>query len=161
MSINDTQLTLKQKVELAKWIVENNYHTAITGSILLWTLGIDIGREPQDIDILVRDIGSADFRDSLVLPPFTEEVDFESEDGYTVLARYMFFGTKIEFLLAKEHQDDCFYDDILLLKDLLEAKKGYLLSGSFGASKEKHAKDIKAIEEWLDKNKESLRQKYP
>lgn len=160
MNLNDIQLTVRQKQELADWLYFNNDSCAITGSMYLWKLGIDIGREPGDIDILIRDNGS-DIRDYITIPPFAEEAGIELSDGYVVLARYICFGIKIEFLAARDEEGEELNNPETLLGGIIARKREYVSSDTNQATKDKHAKDIEAIEEWLDKNRESLRQKYP
>jgi hypothetical protein len=42
-------------LELAKKILDLNPNASLTGSLMLKIRGIDLGREPHDIDILIRD----------------------------------------------------------------------------------------------------------
>lgn len=88
------ELTTKQKLDLAAWIANEN-DGLITGGLMLYHRGIDLGREPEDIDILIEPTSP----DDLILPPlcYNIEQDFD-EDGYPVIARCYFFGTKIEFM---------------------------------------------------------------
>lgn len=145
------KLTYKQKLEVAKWIARYN-NGLITGSIMLRERGIELGREPQDIDILIEDTLPED----IILPPLCEDVDIViGEEDYPVLKRAYFFGTKIEFiqvpytprLYAKEKLAD--------IEDLLQAKRKYLETDTNEAYLEKTKRDIEIIEEYL-KNKEEL-----
>ncbi len=151
-------LTLAQKIELARWIEETNYSDVLlTGSLMLHLRGIDLGREPQDLDFLVRDDGFDP--DGIILPPWTEKIS--APDGYVVRARFMCLGTKIEFLTVGNRERFTFdeenkVDDIYLasVEGLLAAKKEYVENDTSEESKEKHRRDIEIIEKWLtDKNK--------
>ena len=45
----------KSILEVAKQILDLNPQALLTGSLMLKIRGIDLGREPHDIDILIRD----------------------------------------------------------------------------------------------------------
>lgn len=157
----EKNLTLAQKIELARWIEETNYRAILlTGSLMLHLRGIDLGREPQDIDFLIRD--DAFDPDFINLPPWAKKIsEEETPDGYVVRARFMYFGTKIEFLTVvnrecftfnKENEVDGIY--LASVEGLLAAKKEYVANDTSEESKEKHRRDIEIIEKWLaEKNK--------
>lgn len=73
-------LTYKQKKELAEWIAKQN-NGSVTGSIMLRERGIELDREPNDIDIVVSEsLGSDDIK----LPPLVyNKEEKRNEDGYS------------------------------------------------------------------------------
>lgn len=121
---NNIKLTYKQKKELAEWIALKN-KGAITGSIMLRERGLELGREPNDIDIVVSESLGAD---DIELPPLVyNKEEKNNEDGYAVLARCWFFDTKIDFIAddyslkrASKVGFDAMY---CMVDDLLAAKK--------------------------------------
>lgn len=150
-------LTYKQKKELAEWIAIKNYG-AVTGSIMLRERGIELGREPKDIDIVISDTNP----DDLVLPPLVEGEEYnENEDGYKVLARCYFFGTKIEFLTDEGNVVEnsrpisgLFGANYASIQDLLEAKKRYVEEDTNAEYVEKSKRDIEIIEKHISEQQE-------
>lgn len=148
------KLTYEQKLQLAQWISINNCG-AITGSIMLKERGLDLGREPKDIDIIIEDTDP----DDIELPPCcygrTEEV---SGDGYPILCRVYFYGCKIEFITVPKVIFDIVlrgeeHYKLAKVEDLLKAKKEYLLLDTNPVYLEKTRKDIEKIEAWLTTQK--------
>lgn len=143
------RLTYDQKLELAKWIAEKN-DGAITGSIMLRERGIELGREPNDIDIVVSESLGAD---DIKLPPLVyNKEEKNNEDGYAVLARCWFFDTKIDFIAddyALERASKVGFDaKFCMVDDLLEAKKEYVQKDENADYIEKSKRDIEIIEEY-------------
>ena len=154
-SIKDLKcpLSFEEKLELADWMIESfsvYYHITLTGSMLLKKLGI-IDREPQDIDFVIEKVW---VDEDYILPPFSKEVEFEDEDGYRVLKRFYWLGTKIEVI----HDEDLAYKvfrlnqdetDIKIVEGILKAKKRYLETETRPDQIAKHTEDIPKIEQWL------------
>ncbi len=156
-SIKDLKcpLSFEEKLELADWISElfslHGVYVILTGSMLLKRLGI-IDREPQDIDFVIADI-SSNLKD-YTLPPFSNEVEFEDEDGYRVLKRFYWLGTKIEVIHDEDLADNIFRlnheeADIKIVEGILKAKKSYLETETRPDQIAKHTEDISKIEQWL------------
>lgn len=147
-------LSFEVKLELADWMIESfsaGCHITLTGSMLLKKLGI-IDREPQDIDFIVQDIWEEG--DPYILPPFSKEVEFEDEDGYSVLKRFYWLGTKIEVihdedLVCKVFRLNQEETDIKIVEGILKAKKSYLETETRPDQIAKHTEDIPKIEQWL------------
>lgn len=147
-------LSFEEKLELADWMIESfsaGCHITLTGSMLLKKLGI-IDREPQDIDFIVQDIWEEG--DPYILPPFSKEVEFEDEDGYSVLKRFYWLGTKIEVihdedLVCKVFRLNQEETDIKIVEGILKAKKSYLETEVRPDQIAKHTEDIQKIEQWL------------
>lgn len=156
-SIKDLKhpLTYEEKLELSGWISElfrlHGVYVMLTGSMLLKRLGI-IDREPQDIDFIIADI-SSNLKD-YTLPPFSNEVEFEDEDGYRVLKRFYWLGTKVEIIHDEESGNVELWEDgedadIEIVEGILKAKKSYLETESRPNQIAKHTEDIQKIEQWL------------
>lgn len=148
-------MTYEQKRELAEWMVrENGECMLITGSIMLKEAGIDLGREPQDID-LITDIEDVD---EMTFPPFIEMEKVEiGNDGYPVLARGHWQGVKIEVIYDPHFHEmmssgNC-VDGYATVKSALDAKIRYLGEDENADYIEKTKRDIEIIEEWINNNK--------
>ena len=64
---------MKKLIEIAKKIHDANENCCITGTLMLYLRGIDLGREPKDIDILI-----CDYAHNITFPP---EIEVEIIDG--------------------------------------------------------------------------------
>lgn len=143
------KLTYGQKKELAEWIANKN-NGAVTGSIMLRERGLELGREPNDIDIVVSESLGAD---DIELPPlvFNKE-EKQDKDGYAVLARCWYFDTKIEFIeddYALERASKVGFDaKYCMVDDLLAAKKEYVEKDENADYIKKSKRDIEIIEEY-------------
>lgn len=157
ISIKDLKcpLSFEEKLELADWIAKlfslNGVYVTLTGSMLLKKLGI-INREPQDIDFIKSD--NPNYYQVEILPPFSKEVEFEDEDGYSVLKRFYWLGTKIEVIHDEELKHEVFWadseeGDIKIVEGILKAKKSYLETETRPDQITKHTEDIQKIEQWL------------
>ena len=155
-SIKDLKhpLTYEEKLELADWMTEsfslNSVDIYLTGSMLLKNLGI-IDREPQDIDFIIKNVWEGE---DYMLPPFSREVEFEKKDGYSVLKRFYWLGTKIEIIHDKDLIESVFWlnqeeTDIKIVEGILKAKKSYLETETRPEQIAKHKEDILKIEQWL------------
>lgn len=145
MELDDVRLTYEQKLEVARWIIDNNSRMLLTGSIMLKEKGIDLDREPNDIDILVV---SRDGISGLILPPLATEIETNSDEGYIVKARYKYLGTKIDFI-AQDGERNIGLDSI---ENLLEKKREYVEADTNPDSVQKHKRDVEIIEKWIKEN---------
>lgn len=153
MNCEKIEFSYAQKLELAEWIAYEN-SGAVTGSIMLRERGIELGREPNDIDIIVDDMSP----DDIVLPPLCTKKEIEqNDDGYDVLARCYFLGLKIEFITDAEElrkssnigfKLNCKFASI---DGLLKAKKMYIENDIEKLYIEKTKRDIEIIESHLNK----------
>lgn len=147
--LDDVRLTYEQKLEVARWIIDNNSRMLLTGSIMLKERGIDLGREPNDIDILVV---SRDGFSGLILPPLATEIETNSDDGYIVKARYKYLGTKIDFIVQEDEGEIDLDDDFASIETLLKKKQEYVEADTNPDSVQKHRRDIEAIKKWIKDN---------
>lgn len=146
---NQFKLNYQQKKELAEWIANKN-KGAVTGSIMLRERCCELGREPNDIDIVVSESLGVD---DIELPPFIyEKEEKKGEDGYSVLARCWYFDTKIEFIAddyaLKRASKVGFDAKYCMVDDLLAAKKEYVEKDEDADYIEKSKRDIDIIEEY-------------
>lgn len=161
--MENANLTLDQKMELATWIFNNNNYVAIGGSLFLHRLGINLGRECDDIDVIVPPDMGHTFWQNLVLPPLCEEIEIETDDdNYPIAARYDFLGTKIEFLESSSGSPSWRRPtDKFIMDSLLEAKKEYISKPDCHPEAfRKHANDIRIIEEFLKDSEEAVSNRY-
>lgn len=153
MKLDDVRLTYEQKLEVARWIINNNSRMLLTGSIMLKERGIDLGREPNDIDILVS---SDDNIEDVFMPPLAEVVDVFVDGNYIVKARYKYLGTKIDFISQEDECSTDLEDDAILpfasVKSLLDKKREYVETDTNPDSVQKHKRDIEVIEKWMKEN---------
>lgn len=153
MELDDVRLTYEQKLEVARWIIDNNSRMLLTGSIMLKERGIDLGREPNDIDILVV---SRDGISGLILPPLATEIETSSDDGYIVKARYKYLGTKIDFIAQEDEGKIDLADEFIMrfasVETLLKRKREYVETDTNPDSVQKHKRDIEIIEKWIKEN---------
>ena len=110
----ENKLTLEEKIELALWLSSHNSNIALTGSLMLYLRqqprkieDFVLKREPQDIDFIVNASDDED-KYNLVLPPFIDKIEtqFSDYDGYEVLARFWYRGTKVEFIESPHFRYD-------------------------------------------------------
>lgn len=146
---NQINLTYQQKKELAEWIANSN-KGAVTGSIMLRERGCELGREPNDIDIVVSESLGVD---DIELPPLVyNKKEEKNEDGYTVLARCWYFDTKIEFIADDYSLERAskvgFNARYCMVADLLDAKKEYVEKDENTQYVEKTKRDIEIIEDY-------------
>lgn len=168
----ENKLTVQEKIELAYWLCEHN-KGYLTGSLMLYLIGLDLGREPHDIDIIV----TADtLTDEIILPPFTKILEMTNKDGYLVIKRVQYMDTIIEFIAHDStipfyeqktyltHKQDILpltknfdivtdiFDTKILryafLTDLVEAKEYYLMHDTNAEYLEKTRKDLEIIKNW-------------
>lgn len=112
--------------------------------------GLELGREPNDIDIVVSESLGVD---DIELPPLVYNKEEKiNQDGYAVLARCWLFGTKIEFIAddyslkrASKHGLKAMY---CMVDDLLDAKKEYVKKDENAEYIEKSKRDIAIIEDY-------------
>lgn len=178
-------MNLKEKIEFAIWMCQHNHNIALTGSLMLYLRYFDkdkdffLGREPEDIDFIV-DTNDEDEYD-FILPPFIEKVETKMSDydGYEVLARFWYKGTKIEFIETprfrydeeyfssnwyREYKDNTerikdFCNDFYVFHTCHKNIRLALVSDLVEA-KEKYIQEDKN-EEYIEKTKEDLNKIYP
>lgn len=170
-------MELKKKIQLAKWMCDNNPNLTLTGSLMLYLRGVNLGREPHDIDLVI----SSRYTDEpIIVPPFITEVDVINDSGYSVLKRFMYEDVKVEIIADYNIDVPYTYIDITEYLDisiekcldegvikgyatkipvayitrLLSAKDSYLTDDDYQEYVEKTKIDIDIIKKFLDEHKE-------
>jgi predicted metal-dependent phosphotriesterase family hydrolase len=140
---------MEEILKLAKEVLELNkqYDLAIGGSICLKMMGIDLGRNPLDIDIVSKE-SMLDLK--LVVPEgwyqytgrTANRAVFKNDSNYI----------KIEFLYSPSGSTTII-DGIKCdnLNSIIDAKKLYISKGV--NSSKKHQDDLAIIEAWQEANK--------
>lgn len=128
---------MKNLIEIAKQILALNPNASLTGTLMLKLRGIDLGREPHDIDILICDHAPA-----IVFPESWVLVEKGiSSDGCS--AKYEYNGIIIDVLSHGEKPDIIDGIQVGKLQSLLDAKYRYSLQGNSEA--QKHHDDLVMI----------------
>ena len=78
----------------------------------------------------------------------------KKKDGYSVLKRFYWLGTKIEIIHDKDLIESVYWlnqeeTDIKIVEGILKAKKSYLETETRPDQIAKHTEDIPKIEQWL------------
>ena len=159
-------MTIEEKIniitEVANRFCQYNVRPiAITGSLLLYKLGINIEREPGDLDLVVALYDNEHEEDaikSIELPSDLEIIsisDSSSEYDCAYEVEYKGFNFKVDFLISKENFqliDDSLYGDL----DSLIKYKTYLSKHASPPNKrQKHIDDLIKIEEYINKEQTS------
>ena len=117
-------MTLEKKLELAIWLCNNNPNIALTGSMMLYLRWIQkkdhnlenfyLGREPQDLDFIVKVDDDFD-DDSILTPPFIKDDEIVDSEitGYPILKRFYYEDVKVEFIEATHYR---YTDEYIPLK---------------------------------------------
>lgn len=125
---------MKNLLETAKCILDLNPNCSLTGTLMLKLRGIDLGREPKDIDLLIFD--------NAVNIKFPEGFDLKlignSSDGTS--AKYLFNDFIVDVLSDGEKPEIINGWRLGTLEKLMEAK--YLYSKQDNPSAKKHYEDL-------------------
>ena len=148
-------LTIENKLEIAKWIVDNN-DACLTGSLMLYVRGFKLNREPYDIDIVVSSF------EHLKLPPMCYEIKDDSYPTEDYL-KFEYLGTTIDLFLDNNamHASSKTSEDSIRLatvKSLFLAKSKYIFDKNITEEKyDKLLNDLRDIlEQQRNFNSESM-----
>lgn len=119
---------------VAKQILKANPAASLTGSLMLKLRGIDLGREPTDIDILIPD-----YAFNVIVPDGMEftEAEFASDGCGT---KYDFNGIKIDVMSSGEEPEIIDGINLASVKELIKMK--YTFAKQDGPKSEKHKNDL-------------------
>ena len=125
---------MENLLEIAKKILEINENACLTGTLMLKLRGIDLGREPHDIDILI-----SDYAPNIKIPEGMklEECGHSSDGSH---AKYKYKGVEIDILSDGEEPEIVNGLKLGTVEKLIEKK--YLYSIQNNSSAEKHHKDL-------------------
>lgn len=135
-------------LNIAKEIIKLNesHDAALSGSLFLQLLGIDLGRKNADIDIIV---------DKPII-----ELDLKIPEGWiqtqgktinSVAYKNPLLNINLDILYSLENRQMIGLIKCGDIYNLINAKNKYIYNNS--PSKEKHINDLKIINEWLNKVK--------
>jgi len=128
---------MKDLLEIAKKIMAVNPTVSLTGTLMLKLRGIDLGREPHDIDLLIFDYApNISFPDEMKV----EHIGYAS-DGSS--AKFKYEDIIIDVLSNGEQPE--LVDGVLCgrLESLIEAKKRY--AGQTNEQAAKHRADLEIM----------------
>ena len=116
-------------LKIAKRILEVNPNACLTGTLMLSLRGVDLGREPHDIDILFADYGP-----NLIIPKEYSFIDkgFAS-DGTS--QKYEYDGILIDVLSSNEIPEDVNGIRLGSVAELMDAKYSYCKQNNEEAKK--------------------------
>ncbi|MFP4019100.1 MAG: hypothetical protein ACLFUH_07610, partial [Bacteroidales bacterium] len=120
--------------EIAKRIHDYNENCSITGTLMLKIRGIDLGREPKDVDILI-----CDYAPNIKFPPDMKAKQIgQASDGSG--AKYQYDGVIIDVLSDGEEPEIIDGWRLGTLKKLLGVKYEYSKQANEDA--QKHYNDL-------------------
>jgi len=131
---------MEKQLEIIKAIQKLNPNSLVTGTIALKLHGIDLGREPGDIDILIND-----YAPNIKMPSDLYSIHITSTASDGMGAKFDFDGCKVD-VLSNDTEEFDIINGIKCSKvaPILRAKKLY--SKQTLGDPTKHDKDIEKIE---------------
>ena len=137
-------------LEVAKWITDNN-SVGLTGSMMFKLRGIDLEREPHDLDFIGFE-GTQDKIDKIKVP---KGFLYRSQDGKgSAVESVVFYNKeldiKLDFMYSEEDID--FDLDIPLgdLQECIQKKIGYAVNDKSEESRTKHLSDLQKLEPYMN-----------
>lgn len=125
---------MKKLLKIAKILLAENENASLTGTLMLHLRGIDLGREPKDIDILI-----SDYAPTIKFPKgFNVEQTGQSSDGSG--AKYLHDNIIIDVLSDGEKPDIINGWRLGTLEKLMEQK--YIYSKQDNDDAKKHHDDL-------------------
>lgn len=124
----------KKLLKLAEEVLRDNPNTCLTGTLMLRLRGIDLGRPPKDIDILI-----CDYAPTIKLDEKWKEIpDSKSSNGIGI--KYEYDGIILDVMSSNEQPE--YLNGIRLgsVEKLVEKKIRY--SKQENDQAEKHKKDL-------------------
>jgi len=130
-----------KKEILAKEILKLNPTTSLTGTLMLKIRGIEIGREPKDIDILIFD-----YPDNIIFPKGykVKKIGLASNRAG---AKYLVNDIIVDVMSSTEKPEIHKGFKLGKIEGLLKAKRIYSTQNNEGA--EKHKRDLVKLEKIL------------
>lgn len=119
---------------MAKQLLDVNPNASLTGSLMLKIRGIDLGREPHDIDILLKD------QVPNIIFPEDFNIDTKNLASDGISARYCYNNIIIDILYSEEEPEDYNGWRLGTIDSLMRAKYRYIKQDS--NSTEKHYNDL-------------------
>lgn len=129
---------MKDILNIAKEILNLNKTAYLTGTLMLKLRGIDLGREPKDIDILVNDYAT-----NIILPKKWKNIEHLgfSSDGSGV--KYRYNNVIIDIMSSNETPEMINGFNLASVEGLMKAK--YIYSQQNNVYSKKHLEDLKKM----------------
>jgi hypothetical protein len=122
---------MKILLKIAKDILDLNEYASLTGTLMLKLRNIDLGRDPKDIDILIRDYAT-----NIKLPEYLEKDAKDlgmASDGSGIKLKYD--GILIDIMSSSEEPEKINGYNLASVKGLIDAKYKYSLQNNEMAKK--------------------------
>ena len=137
-------------LEIAKWVTDNN-SVGLTGSLMFKLRGIDLGREPNDLDFIGFE-GTEDKVDKIKVP---KGFLYKSKDGYGSDVRSVVFfnkelNVKLDFMYSEEEIDFDLEIPLGDLQECIQAKIHYTKNDKSDESRAKHLEDLQKLKPYMD-----------
>lgn len=133
---------MKNKTEfltsIAKKILDVNPNASLTGTLMLKLRGIDLGREPSDIDILI-----CDYSPNITFPKYMEVESIKNaSDGSDSRFKYIENGHIMMIDVLSDGEEPEIVDGLKLgsVEELMNQKYWYSLQGNDNSKK--HREDL-------------------
>lgn len=120
---------------VAKELLDLNPNASLTGTLMLKLRGIDLGREPHDIDILFKD-----FADNFKFPADAEVENLNEKSYHYTTIKYKYKGFIIDVLSCNTPPEIVNGWRLGSVEELMQAKYEY--SKQDNASAQKHYNDL-------------------
>lgn len=124
-------------LKIAKEILDLNPPAILSGSLMLKIRGIDIGREPSDIDIVLNEYAA-----KFIIPPDYEVTEETVGSGLTSRCIRL-NGIKLDILSNNEQFDEINGFRVAKVENLVKEKIRY--ANQHNDSAEKHKKDLEKM----------------
>lgn len=122
-------------LEVAKELLDLNENASLTGTLMLKIRGIDLGRDPHDIDILFDD-----FADNFKFPADAEVENLSEESYHYTAIKYKYKGFMVDVLSCATPPETVNGWRLGSVQELMKVKYEY--SKQNNASAQKHHDDL-------------------
>ena len=140
-------------LEIAKWVTDNN-SVGLTGSMMFKLRGIDLEREPNDLDFVGFE-GTQNRIDKIKVPKgfFYKSQDGAGSEVNSVIFYNKELGIKLDFMYSEEDIDFDLEIPLGDLQECIQAKIRYVKndkSNESNESKAKHLRDLQKLKPYMD-----------
>ena len=137
-------------LEIAKWVTDNN-SVGLTGSMMFKLRGIDLEREPNDLDFVGFE-GTQNCIDKIKVPKgfFYKSQDGAGSEVNSVIFYNKELGIKLDFMHSKEDIDFDLEIPLGDLQECIHAKIRYVKNDKSNEPKAKHLRDLQKLKPYMD-----------
>ena len=137
-------------LEVAKWVTDNN-SVGLTGSMMFKLRGVDLEREPNDLDFIGFE-GTQDKIDTIKVP---KGFLYKSQDGGGSAVESVVFynkelNIKLDFMYSEEDIDFDLEIPLGDLQECIQAKIRYAINDKSEESRTKHLNDLQKLEPYMN-----------